>query len=69
MSRTSIRTSTLLAIAFVALAIGPSATPAAAFSSQYFGSRNEQISAHFSAAHERSTVGMSRYRFPGKKKP
>ena len=73
MSRTSIRTSAftpgLLAIALSVAAVGSAATPAAAFSSQSFGSRNEQISAHFNSIHERTTVGMSRYRFPGKKKP
>ena len=68
MLRTSIRTSIFLAIALGVAAIGSAATPAAASSSQYFGGRNEQISAHFISIHEHTTVGMSRYRFPGKKK-
>ena len=66
--RTSIRSSVLLAIALGFVAIGSAATPAAAFPSQNFGSRNEQIYAHFLSVHEHTTVGMSRYRFPGKKK-
>jgi hypothetical protein len=64
--RTSIRTSVFLAIALSVAAIG--STPAAASSSQSFGGANRQISAHFLSVHERTTVGLSRYRFPGKKK-
>jgi hypothetical protein len=64
-----LRTQIFLAIVLSLTAIGSSSTPAAAFSSQYFGGANRQISAHFLSVHEHTTVGMSRYRFPGKKKP
>ena len=68
MLRILIRTPLFLAIALGIAAIGSATTPAAAFSSQYSGSRNEQVWAHFLSAHGRTTVGMTRYRFPGKKK-
>jgi hypothetical protein len=63
-----LRTHIFLAIVLSIAAIGSVAAPAAEYSSQVFGGANEQISAHFRSVHERTTVGMSRYRFRGKKK-
>jgi hypothetical protein len=66
MFRTSIFTSAFLAIALGVIATASAVTPAAAFSSQVYGARNHQISVHY---HPITTIGLSRYRFPGKKKP
>jgi hypothetical protein len=65
MFRTSIFTSAFLAMALGIAAMGSAAAPASAFSSQVFSGRNEQIFAHY---HPVTSVGVSRYRFPGKKK-
>jgi hypothetical protein len=59
------RTSIFLAIALGVMATDSAATPAAAFSSQYSGGRNEQIFVHY---HPITSVETSPYRFPGKKK-
>lgn len=65
MFRTSMFTSVFLAFALGVMATGTAATTASAFSSQASGARNEQVFAHY---HPITTIGMSRYRFPGKKK-
>lgn len=65
MYRASMFASVFLASALGIMATGSAVTPAAAFSSQAFGARNEQVFAHY---HPITTIGMSRYRFPGKKK-
>jgi hypothetical protein len=65
MFRTSMFTSALLALALGMMATASAVTPVSAFSSQVYGARNQQVFAHF---HPRTTIGLSRYRFPGKKK-
>lgn len=59
------RTTIFSAFALGVIVAGSVATPASAFSSQAFGARNEQVFAHY---HPITTIGLSRYRFPGKKK-
>jgi hypothetical protein len=63
------RTSIFLAIALGITAMGSASTPAAAFSSQYSGGRNEHNSVQFHPTRTYTSPGTSRYRFPGKKKP
>jgi hypothetical protein len=58
-------TSAFLAFALGVMATGSAVTPASAFSSQAYGTRNQQVSAHY---HPTTTIGLSKYRFPGKKK-
>ncbi|MCC8982147.1 hypothetical protein [Bradyrhizobium acaciae] len=55
----------IVSIAAGMIAIGATATPASASSKQVFGGRNEQILAHYRPI---TSIGLSPYRFPGKKK-
>jgi hypothetical protein len=66
MFRASMFASVFLASALGMIATSSAVTPASAFSSQVYGARNQQVFAHY---HPRTTIGLSRYRFPGKKKP
>ena len=65
MFRASMFASVFLASALGIIATSSAVIPASAFSSQVDGARNQQVFAHY---HPITTIGLSRYRFPGKKK-
>jgi hypothetical protein len=65
MFRTSIFTSAFLAFALGIMAMSSAVTPASAYSSQVLGGRNQQVFAHYRPI---TSVGVTWYRFPGKKK-